>query len=263
MKKRLFAVLLAGLFSLLSACTLLPETTPPGKDTPFSISQSAASGASSAPSSPSASAPTGSSEPGKTTVDLLAESVYTGEPYVVVNDNVPTFTAKEKTTKAYETYGKLDRLGRCRAAMACLGKELMPTEKRGAIGSVKPTGWQTAKYDFVDGKYLYNRCHLIGYQLSGENANRRNLITGTRYLNVEGMLPFENMTADYIHETGNHVLYRVTPIFFGDNLVASGVQMEAFSVEDDGDGICFHVYCYNVQPGVTIDYATGENTLAK
>jgi DNA-entry nuclease len=135
----------------------------------------------------------------------------------------------------------------------------MPTEDRGNIGQVKPTGWVTAKYDFVDGKYLYNRCHLIGFQLTGENANERNLITGTRYMNVDGMLPFENMIADYVKETRNHVLYRVTPVFNGDNLVARGVQMEAWSVEDAGDGICFNVYVYNAQPGITIDYATGEN----
>ena len=146
--------------------------------------------------------------------------------------------------------------------VSCLGLDLMPTEERGSIGSVKPTGWQTAKYDFVDGKYLYNRCHLIGYQLTAENANKQNLITGTRYLNVTGMLPFENLVADYIHETGNHVLYRVTPIFGGTDLLASGVLMEAWSVEDDGDGVCFNVYCYNVQPGVVIDYSDGSNHAA-
>ena len=148
---------------------------------------------------------------------------------------------------------------RCTTAFANIGKDIMPTEKRGAIGEVKPTGWQTAKYDSVDGKYLYNRCHLIGYQLTGENANEKNLITGTRYLNVDGMLPFENMVADYIKETNNHVLYRVTPVFSGDNLVASGVQMEAKSVEDNGDGILFNVYCFNAQPGIAIDYATGDS----
>ena len=138
----------------------------------------------------------------------------------------------------------------------------MPTEKRGNIGQVKPSGWQTVKYDFVDGKYLYNRCHLIGYQLTAENANKKNLITGTRSMNVDGMLPFENMVADYIKETKNHVLYRVTPIFIGDNLVASGVLMEAQSVEDEGEGILFNVFVYNVQPGVAIDYETGESWLA-
>ena len=184
---------------------------------------------------------------------------YFGEPYVVLNNNVPNFTEQEQTTESFESYSALDSLGRCGTATACVGLDLMPTEERGAIGQVKPTGWHTVKYDFVDGKYLYNRCHLIGYQLSGENANERNLITGTRYLNVTGMLPFENMVADYVQETGNHVLYRVTPIFEGEDLLAQGVEMEALSVEDDGEGIEFHVFCYNVQPGVEIDYATGES----
>lgn len=186
-----------------------------------------------------------------------------GEPYVVINDNEPEFSDEDLTTDAYEYYSELDALNRCGYTMACIGKDLMPTEDRGNIGQVKPTGWQTVKYDFVDGKYLYNRCHLIGFQLTGENANERNLITGTRYLNIEGMLPFENMVADYIRETGNHVLYRVTPVFDGDNLVARGVQMEAKSVEDDGEGICFNIYAYNNQPGVEIDYATGESRLSE
>lgn len=185
---------------------------------------------------------------------------FSDSPYVIINGNVPYFADEELTTKSYEQYGELDKLGRCTVAIASVGKDLMPTEERGNIGSVKPTGWQVAKYDWVDGKYLYNRCHLIGFQLTGENANKRNLITGTRYMNVQGMLPFENMIADYIKETGNHVLYRVTPIFEGNNLVASGVLMEAKSVEDDGDGIEFNVYCYNVQPGVEIDYATGKSS---
>lgn len=184
---------------------------------------------------------------------------YAGEPYVVLQDNWPDFDAGDLTTEAFETYSELDELGRCGVAYANICLEIMPTEPRGEIGQVKPTGWQTVTYDCVEGKYLYNRCHLIGYQLAGENANRRNLITGTRYLNVTGMLPFENMVDDYVEETENHVLYRVTPIFDGDNLVASGVQMEAFSVEDEGEGVCFNVYVYNVQPGVVIDYATGES----
>lgn len=163
------------------------------------------------------------------------------------------------TVNSYEVYSPLDALGRCGAASACVGVDLMPTEERGSIGQVKPSGWQTVKYDCVDGKYLYNRCHLIGYQLAGENANKQNLITGTRYMNVEGMLPFENMVDSYVEETENHVLYRVTPVFEGENLVASGVQIEAFSVEDEGEGLCFNVYIYNVQPGVVIDYATGES----
>lgn len=184
---------------------------------------------------------------------------YTGSPYTQINDNVPDFPLDDYTTEAFETYSDLDELGRCGVAYVNVCQELMPTQKRGKIGQVKPSGWQTAKYDSVDGKYLYNRCHLIGYQLTGENANEKNLITGTRYLNVDGMLPFENMVADYVKETGNHVLYRVTPIFTGDNLVADGVQMEAESVEDNGDGILFNVFCYNVQPGIGIDYATGDN----
>ena len=186
---------------------------------------------------------------------------YSDEPYAVVNNNEPDFTESDMTTDSYESYSELDSSGRCGIAMANLGKDLMPTEDRESIGQVKPSGWQTVKYDNVDGKYLYNRCHLIGFQLAGENANEKNLITGTRYMNTEGMLPFENMVADYIRETGNHVLYRVTPIFEGGNLVASGVQMEAKSVEDDGNGICFNVYVYNVQPGIEIDYATGESRM--
>ena len=180
--------------------------------------------------------------------------------YIKVNGNVPRFSDEEKkTAAAFENYSDLDALGRCGVAFACVGKETMPTEERGPIGSIKPSGWHSVKYDFVDGKYLYNRCHLIGYQLTAENANEKNLITGTRYLNTKGMLPFENMVADYVKETGNHVLYRVTPVFEGKNLVASGVYMEAYSVEDDGDGICFYVYVFNRQPGVKIDYLTGDS----
>lgn len=188
---------------------------------------------------------------------------YSGEAAIEVNQNVPGFTKEDYTTEAFEQYSPLDELGRCHAAYACVGEEIMPTEERGAIGMVKPSGWHTVKYDFVDGKYLYNRCHLIAYMLSGENANTENLITGTRYLNTEGMLPYENQVADYVHNTGNHVLYRVTPLYEGDNLVASGVEIEASSVEDRGKSLSFHVYCYNVQPGITIDYATGDSTLAE
>lgn len=186
---------------------------------------------------------------------------YTEVPYVIINQNQPKFTEEDMTTESYEYYSELDLDGRCGVVVANLGKDLMPTEERGQIGQVKPSGWKTVKYDNVDGKFLYNRCHLIGFQLAGENANERNLITGTRYMNTEGMLPFENLVADYIRETGNHVLYRVTPIFENDNLLASGVQMEAKSVEDDGNGICFNVYVYNVQPGIEIDYATGESRM--
>lgn len=192
-------------------------------------------------------------------VSLEDIPAYSGEPYVEIDGNVPDFAEEDRVAESFESYAPLDSLGRCGTAYACISTDLMPTEERGSIGQIKPSGWQTVKYDFVDGKYLYNRCHLIGYQLTAENANEENLITGTRYFNVEGMLPFENMVADYIKETGNHVLYRVTPVFEGDNLVASGVQMEALSVEDEGDGICYNVYCYNVQPGVEIDYATGES----
>ncbi len=196
-------------------------------------------------------------EPASAPVFLDDVPEYAGEAYCAINDNQPQFD--DITDKAYEYYSPLDSLGRCGAAEACVGQELMPTEPRGDISRIRPTGWVNVPYDFVDGKSLYNRCHLIGFQLTGENDNERNLITGTRYMNVEGMLPFENMIADYVKETGNHVLYRVTPIFFGEELVARGVQMEAWSVEDEGDGVCFNVYAYNVQPGVIIDYATGQS----
>lgn len=188
---------------------------------------------------------------------------FSGEAYVVLNSNVPFFTQEEYTADSYEFYSELDNLGRCGVAESCIGLDIMPTEERGSIGSVKPTGWHSVKYDIVDGKYLYNRCHLIGFQLAGENANPKNLITGTRYLNIEGMLPFENLVADYVQETENHVLYRVTPIFEGEDLVARGVVMEGWSVEDEGDGICFCVFAYNAQPGITIDYATGESRLTE
>lgn len=224
MKKRLFAVFLL-LIMVLTGC---------------------------APSSASNSSSTAS-------VSLADIPAFSGEPYVVIDDNEPNFPDEDFTSEAFEEYSPLDDLGRCGVAYANVGIETMPTEERGSISNVKPTGWQSVQYDFVDGKSLYNRCHLIGFQLTGENANRQNLITGTRYMNVDGMLPFENMVADYVKETENHVLYRVTPIFEGDNLVANGVQMEAESVEDKGEGVCFNVYVYNNQPGVTIDYATGDS----
>lgn len=192
--------------------------------------------------------------------DLAAIPEYTGSAYTVLNDNIPDFPEEDFTEESFETYSDLDSLGRCGVAYANIGEDLMPTTKRGSIGQIKPSGWHTVKYDSVDGKYLYNRCHLIGYQLTAENANEKNLITGTRYLNTEGMLPFENMVADYIKETGNHVLYRVTPLFDGNNLVATGVQMEAESVEDKGDGILYNVFCYNIQPGITIDYKSGDSS---
>lgn len=193
-------------------------------------------------------------------IDLSKIPAYSGNPYYALNNNVPTFTSDELVTQSYETYGDLDSLGRCTVVMACCGKDLMPTTDRGNISSIKPTGWVQAQYSIVNGGNLYNRCHLIGWQISGEDANANNLITGTRYFN-EAMIPFENMIADYIKETNNHVMYRVTPIFEGNNLVASGAVMEAWSVEDDGEGVCFNVYMYNVQPGVVIDYATGESYL--
>lgn len=186
---------------------------------------------------------------------------YSGDSFFVINGNQPNFSQVDNTS--FESYSDLDKLGRCGVAFANIGTDLMPTDERGSIGQVKPSGWQTVKYDNVEGKYLYNRCHLIGYQLTGENANTKNLITGTRYMNVEGMLPFENMVADYIKETNNHVLYRVTPIFYGDELVAHGVQMEAASVEDKAAGICFNVFIYNVQPGISIDYVSGISSLGQ
>ncbi|MCH5303755.1 MAG: DNA/RNA non-specific endonuclease [Ruminococcus sp.] len=196
----------------------------------------------------------------KENITLSELPEYSGEAYVELNNNVPLFTDKDKQrTKSFEKYSKLDRLGRCGVAFANISTDIMPTEKRGSISSVRPTGWVQNKYSFISTGYVYNSCHLIGYQLTGENANERNLITGTRYMNVDGMLPFENEVAKYVTSTENHVLYRVTPIFEDDNLVASGVEMEAWSVEDKGKGVCFNVYCYNVQPGVKITYANGNN----
>lgn len=183
------------------------------------------------------------------------------DAYVVLNNNEPEFTEEDMTTKSFESYSELDSLGRCGVAFANVGEDIMPTEERGAIGQVKPTGWHTVKYDIVDGKYLYNRCHLIGYQLTGENANKENLITGTRFLNIDGMLSFENDIADYVKKTGNHVLYRVTPVYVEKELLARGLQMEAFSVEDNGKGIKFNVFAYNAQPGVIIDYSSGDSFL--
>lgn len=184
---------------------------------------------------------------------------YSGTPYIEINGNEPLFTESDMTVRAFEEYSDLDSLGRCGVCFANVCRKLMPTAERKSISSVKPTGWQSVMYDFVDCRSLYNRCHLIGYQLSGENANEKNLITGTRYLNTMGMLPFENMVADYVKETENHVLYRVTPVFVDDELVARGVLMEGYSVEDGGEGISYFVFCYNVQPGVIIDYKTGDS----
>lgn len=186
---------------------------------------------------------------------------YSSLPYITINNNTPSFTEEQLTTSSFENYSKLDSLGRCGIAFANLSIDTMPlaNDERESISSITPSGWINKKYENIDGGYLYNRCHLVGYQLSAENANKKNLITGTRYMNTQGMLPFENKVAEYIKETRNHVLYRVTPIYEGKNLVASGVQIEAKSVEDDGKGICFNIYCYNVQPGITIDYKTGES----
>ncbi|MDO4291854.1 MAG: DNA/RNA non-specific endonuclease [Eubacteriales bacterium] len=192
---------------------------------------------------------------------LEAVPAYSGSPFVELNQNQPSFSEEDRAQGSFERYSSLDSLGRCGMAFANVGTELMPTQERGSIGQIKPSGWQTVKYDIVDGKYLYNRCHLIGYQLTAENDNEENLITGTRYLNVQGMLPFENLVADYVRETKNHVLYRVTPVYRGDELVARGVQMEGYSVEDQGAGICYNVFVYNVQPGIWIDYANGDSGL--
>lgn len=202
-----------------------------------------------------------------TSFDLASIPEYTDQPYVIINNNIPHFTEEDYTLEAFENYSELDKLGRCGVAFANICRKTMPKqgEERGEIGMIKPSGWKTARYDgLVDQNYLYNRCHLIAWSLAGENANEKNLITGTRYFNKEGMLPFENSIHEYLQKKGNknnHVLYRVTPIFEGKNLVASGVQMEAYSVEDNGEGICYNVYVYNVQPGIEIDYRTGKSKL--
>ena len=202
----------------------------------------------------------------ETVSELTASSIrdlpkFNGMAYITINNNEPHFSKDEITTQSFEKYSSLDYLGRCGTAFVCVGKDIMPIEERGEIGMIKPTGWHTVKYEVVDGNYLYNRCHLIGFQLTGENANEKNLITGTRFLNIEGMLPFEDMIADYVKETGNHVMYRVTPIFRGVNLLCDGVQMEAYSVEDSGEGISFNIFAYNAQPQVEINYLTGESAL--
>lgn len=200
----------------------------------------------------------------KTNTSYSLEEIppYQGEAYVVLDENIPRFTEEEEQFTG-EEYHELDDLGRCGPAMALVGIETMPTEERGSIGMIKPSGWHTVKYEIVSGKYLYNRCHLIGYQLTGENANEKNLITCTRSMNTTGMLEWENQVADYVKETENHVLYRVTPIFEGDHLLATGVEIEAKSIEDDGKGVQFHVFVYNVQEGIEIDYQTGDSHLAQ
>ncbi len=198
------------------------------------------------------------------TFDVNGIPLYSGQAYVEINNNIPFFEDEDLTTVSYEYYSELDSKGRCGVCSASVGQDIMPTQEREAIGMIKPSGWQYSKYpEIVEGNYLYNRCHLLGFQLTGENANEKNLITGTRYMNTKGMLPFENKVADYVRESGNHVMLRVTPIFEGENMLASGVLMEAKSVEDEGKGVLFCIYAYNVQPGITIDYATGENEVAK
>lgn len=248
MKKTLAILLL--ILSLLASCSVAPampseaDYTPPAVETVPLV-----------PETPPIQTETGAQE-----ITFSAEDVKPAVPYIVYNDHIPLFTEADITTEAFETYSDLDELGRCGVAYANICPELMPTEERGEIGMIRPSGWHTVRYDdIIKDKYLYNRCHLIGFQLAGENANEQNLITGTRYMNVEGMLPFENKVADYVHETGNHVLYRVTPLYRGDNLVADGVLMEAYSVEDEGAGCTFCVICPNIQPGVIIDYATGDS----
>lgn len=200
---------------------------------------------------------------GEAALDPAALPAYSGSAYIILEGNVPRFPEEDKGARySFEEYAELDALGRCGPAYANVGRDLMPTARRGEIGGIRPSGWKNVKYEgLVEGNYLYNRCHLIAYQLSGENANAENLITGTRAMNTE-MIPFENEVADYVRTTGNHVLYRVSPLFQGDNLLASGVTMEAWSVEDQGEGVCYFVYLYNVQPGIEIDYATGESRRA-
>ena len=253
MKKRNVLALLLVLVLLAAVLLFVFKANDGGLDPGPDALVSLPVGQASPPASPDGNA-------GLTLADVSVDDFRADTPFVELYNNEPGFSQAERAnSKAFEDYAPLDGLGRCGVACANLGRELMPTEERGSISQVHPSGWVSVRYDNVDGKSLYNRCHLIGWQLAGEDANERNLITGTRYMNVEGMLPFENMVADYIKETDNHVLYRVTPVFRGDNLVADGVQMEALSVEDNGDGVCFNVFCYNAQPGILIDYATGES----
>ena len=246
-RKNIIVSILLSLLVVLTSCA-------PAADIPSSIPSSNVSAAIPSLQTSSPSAPKPASH-----ISIDDIPTYSGSAYIPVNGNTPYFTDDEKTEDVFEEYSELDSLVRCGAAYANICTDLMPTEKRESISTVKPSGWHSVQYEFVNGKSLYNRCHLIGFQLAGENANELNLITGTRYLNIEGMLPFEDMVADYVKETGNHVLYRVTPVFTGDNLIADGVLMEGWSVEDEGEEICFCVYAYNVQPGVIIDYATGDS----
>lgn len=251
--KPILLALLLVLCTLLAACNTPSQPLPTDVTAPPTTTPSVTLPSDGETEIPALSAPS---------FDLSSIPAFDGKPYAAVNGNIPFFTESQLTRKSYEYYSALDALGRCGTTVACIGRDLMPTEDRESISHVYPSGWVQASYDIVDGKYLYNRAHLIGFQLTGENDNEQNLITGTRYFNVNGMLTFENMVADYIKETGNHVLYRVTPIFVGDELVARGVLMEGWSIEDGGDGICFNVFVYNAQPGITIDYATGKSALA-
>lgn len=251
MKNRKYLPLILLLVLLLAAAIYLALPQEP--------SQSASGGLTDLPVSTPDAPPSAEPDGLLTLADIDIAGFVTGQPWVELNGNEPEFRPDELSTEAFETYAELDELGRCGVAYANICQELMPTEPRGNISQVKPSGWQSVQYDNVDGRSLYNRCHLIGFQLAGENANKLNLITGTRYMNVEGMLPFENLVADYVTETNNHVLYRVTPVFEEDDLVAIGVQLEGYSVEDNGEGVCFNVFCYNAQPGIAIDYATGNS----
>lgn len=263
MKKSLYKIALSLLITVLmfSGCasTSVEETTTEmSSDTTISTTVAEITSAETTTSTKTTTTTTTQAET-STKFSLDDIPAYSGNPVVEVNGNKPYFTKSELKTKSYEYYGKLDSLGRCTTCVACIGRDLQPTEKRGEIGMIKPTGWHTVKYDNVNGKYLYNRCHLIGYQLTAENANPKNLITGTRALNVDGMLPYEDLVDDYLEMYNNHVMYRVTPVFKGKELVARGVLMEGYSVEDNGAGVCFNVYCYNNQPDIKIDYATGDS----
>lgn len=265
MRRSLIAGLVAAFVALACAvaCSAAPakgstadvQASSSSKAAPVSVPEVSSASESSSASSAAAS---------ETAFDLTEVPPYAGKPSVEVDGNAPFFTADDLARGAFEEYSPLDRLGRCGVAFALVGRETMPREERGSIGMMKPSGWHTVRYDgIVDGNYLYNRCHLIGFQLAGENANERNLITGTRTMNAVGMLEFEDRVADYVARTGNHVLYRSTPVFSGDDLVARGVLLEAQSVEDGGAGLRFCAWCYNVEPGVEIDYATGESRLAE
>ena len=262
MRKTLIAGLLAALVAL--ACVVACSVAPVKGSMVDAQASSSSKAAAVSASESSGSSSSSSAAVSGAAFDLAEVPPYAGKPSVEVNGNAPYFTADDLARGAFEEYSPLDRLGRCGVAFALIGRETMPTEPRGSIGMVKPSGWHTVRYDgLVDGNYLYNRCHLIGYQLAGENANERNLITGTRAMNEIGMLDCEDRVADYVERTGNHVLYRSTPVFEGDELVARGVLLEAQSVEDGGVGLRFCVWCYNVQPGIEIDYATGESRLAE